>query len=55
MKRGRLEVGELAQIDLGARTPRPGRYRYTLRLVHPVNPAPARPAGRAGPSRCRSL
>lgn len=38
VKRGRLEVGELATIDLGARKLGPGEYRYTLRLVHPVNP-----------------
>jgi hypothetical protein len=37
--RGRAEVGELVQIDLGSRSLSPGRYRYTLRLVHPVNPA----------------
>ena len=47
-KRGRLEVGELAQIDLGTRRLAPGPYRYTLRLVHPVNPGhptrfPSRP------------
>ncbi len=47
-KRGRLEVGELAQIDLGTRRLAPGQYRYTLRLVHPVNPGhptrfPSRP------------
>jgi hypothetical protein len=38
--RGRAEVGELIRIDLGSRSLAPGRYRYTLRLVHPVNPAP---------------
>jgi hypothetical protein len=38
--RGRAEIGELAQVDLGSRSLAPGRYRYTLRLVHPVNPAP---------------
>ena len=38
--RGRAEVGELVKIDLGSRSLAPGRYRYTLRLVHPVNPAP---------------
>jgi hypothetical protein len=41
VKRGRLEVGELAKIDLGPRRLGPGEYRYTLRLVHPVNPGPA--------------
>jgi hypothetical protein len=38
---GTAKVGELVQIDLGSRSLRPGAYRYTLRLVHPVNPAPA--------------
>jgi hypothetical protein len=38
--RGTAEVGELVSIDLGWRRLRPGTYRYTLRLVHPVNPAP---------------
>lgn len=37
--RGRAEVGELVQVDLGSRSLSPGSYRYTLRLVHPVNPA----------------
>lgn len=39
--RGSAEVGELVQADLGTRTLKAGTYRYTLRLVHPVNPAPA--------------
>ena len=38
VKRGRLEVGELAKIALGRRKLGPGTYRYTLRLIHPVNP-----------------
>jgi hypothetical protein len=38
--RGRAGVGELVEIDLGTRILAPGHYRYTLRLVHPVNPAP---------------
>jgi hypothetical protein len=38
--RGRADVGEVIQVDLGSRSLAPGRYRYTLRLVHPVNPAP---------------
>ena len=38
IKRGRLEVGELGTIDLGRRRLGPGTYRYTLSLVHPVNP-----------------
>jgi len=37
--RGRAEVGELVPVDLGSRSLAPGNYRYTLRLVHPVNPA----------------
>jgi hypothetical protein len=46
-KRGRLEVGERAEIDLGRRKLAPGAYRYTLRLVHPVNPGnPTRSQGR---------
>jgi hypothetical protein len=44
---GSAEVGELVQIDLGSRSLRAGAYRYTLRLVHPVNPAP--PTLRQGP------
>ncbi len=46
--RGRAEVGELTSVDLGSRALSRGRYRYTLRLVHPVNPAP--PTLRQGPS-----
>ena len=44
---GTAEVGELVQADLGTRRLKPGTYRYTLRLVHPVNPAA--PTVRAGP------
>ena len=47
VRRGRAEVGELVQADLGSRSLAPGTYRYTLRLVHPVNPAP--PTLRQGP------
>ena len=47
VRRGQAEVGELVQIDLGPRRLAPGTYRYTLRLVHPVNPAP--PTLRQGP------
>jgi len=47
VSRGRAEVGELVQVDLGSRSLAPGTYRYTLRLVHPVNPAP--PTLRQGP------
>ena len=39
--RGSATVGELVQADLGRRRLAPGTYRYTLSLVHPVNPAPA--------------
>lgn len=39
--RGAAEVGELVRIDLGSRALGPGAYRYTLRLVHPVNPGAA--------------
>jgi hypothetical protein len=46
--RGSSEVGELVQADLGTRRLKAGTYRYTLRLVHPVNPAPA--TVRQGPS-----
>jgi hypothetical protein len=46
--RGSAEVGELVQADLGTRRLKAGTYRYTLRLVHPVNPAPA--TVRQGPS-----
>ncbi len=45
--RGSAEVGELVQADLGSRRLKPGTYRYTIRLVHPVNPAA--PTVRAGP------
>ena len=37
----------VVKADLGTRRLAPGRYRYTIRLIHPVNPAPA--AVRAGP------
>ncbi len=46
--RGSAEVDEPVTADLGTRHLKPGRYRYTLRLVHPVNPAA--PTIRAGPS-----
>ena len=39
--RGAATVGQLVQADLGRRRLAPGAYRYTLSLVHPVNPAPA--------------
>jgi hypothetical protein len=46
-RRGSAVVGELVQADLGKRRLKPGRYRYTLQLVHPVNPAA--PTIRRGP------
>ena len=46
-RRGRAGVGEAVTVDLGPRRLAPGRYRYTLRLVHPVNPGP--PTVRRGP------
>ena len=46
--KGLAEVGELVQADLGSRRLAPGRYRFTIRLIHPVNPAPA--TVRAGPT-----
>jgi hypothetical protein len=39
--KGSAEVGELVQADLGTRRLKAGTYRYTIRLIHPVNPAPA--------------
>ena len=45
---GSAEVGDPVTADLGTRHLRPGRYRYTIRLVHPVNPAA--PTVKAGPS-----
>jgi hypothetical protein len=39
--RGSAEVGELVRADLGRRRLKAGTYRYTIRLIHPVNPAPA--------------
>jgi hypothetical protein len=46
-RKGRAEVGETVQVDLGTRRLGAGSYRYTLRLVHPVNPAA--PTMRLGP------
>jgi len=46
-RKGTALVGELKQVDLGTRRLRDGTYRYTLQLVHPVNPAA--PTVRAGP------
>src|SRR5512145_797049 len=47
-RKGLAAVGEVRQISLGTRRLRPGAYRYTLELVHPVNPAA--PTVRAGPA-----
>jgi hypothetical protein len=47
-RKGTAAVGELKQIDLGTRRLRAGTYRYTLQLVHPVNPAA--PTVRVGPT-----
>jgi hypothetical protein len=46
-RRGSAAVGAVKQVSLGTRRLRPGTYRYTLQLVHPVNPAA--PTVRAGP------
>jgi hypothetical protein len=46
--RGSAVVGQLVQANLGSRRLAPGTYRYTIRLVHPVNPAS--PTVRQGPS-----
>ena len=46
--RGSAEVGEVVTVDLGRRRRlAAGTYRYTLQLVHPVNPAA--PTLRRGP------
>ena len=53
-RKGSAEVGELVQADLGTRRLKAGTYRYTIRLIHPVNPAPA--TVRRGPGfRCLAL
>jgi len=47
-RKGRAEVGEIVKVDLGKPRLRSGQpYRYTLRIVHPVNPAA--PTVKAGP------
>ncbi len=46
--KGSALVGEVVRPDLGTRRLKAGPYRYTLRLVHPVNPAA--PTVRAGPT-----
>ena len=47
VKRGRALVDELVQVEFQPRRLGAGSYRYRLRLVHPVNPAP--PTIRDGP------
>jgi hypothetical protein len=44
---GSAQVGEPVTADLGTRRLKAGSYRYTIRLVHPVNPAA--PTVRTGP------
>jgi len=44
---GSAQVGDLIRANLGTRRLKPGTYRYTLSLVHPVNPAA--PTVRTGP------
>jgi hypothetical protein len=46
--KGYAAVSDPVRADLGTRHLSPGTYRYTLRLVHPVNPAA--PTIRAGPT-----
>lgn len=46
-RRGIAAAGETREVDLGPRALDRGLYRYTLRLVHPVNPGP--PTIRTGP------
>lgn len=46
-RKGSAAVGDVVRVDLGTRRLRPGTYRYTLQLVHPVNPA--EPTLRRGP------
>jgi hypothetical protein len=47
VQRGRASADELVQVAFAQRHLGPGMYRYRLRLVHPVNPAP--PTLRDGP------
>ena len=51
---GRPRSTSPSQADLGTRHLGPGRYRYTLSLVHPVNPAPPTIRARAELRACRS-
>ena len=47
VRRGRAEVDEPVDVEFTTRRLGPGAYRYRLKLVHPVNPAP--PTVRDGP------
>jgi hypothetical protein len=47
VRRGRAEVDEPVAVEFAPRRLGPGAYRYRLKLVHPVNPAP--PTLRDGP------
>jgi hypothetical protein len=40
VQRGRAAVDELVRVEFRPRRLGPGTYRYRLKLVHPVNPAP---------------
>jgi hypothetical protein len=48
VKRGTAKARTPTIVDLGSRQLSPGRFRYTLSLRHPVNPAPT-PTLRSGP------
>jgi hypothetical protein len=48
VKRGTAKARTPVVVDLGRRKLSPGRFRYTLSLRHPVNPAPT-PTLRSGP------
>jgi len=47
IRSGRAAVGQAVQVQFAPHHLGPGEYRYRLKLVHPVNPAP--PTLRAGP------
>ena len=47
IRSGRAAVGQAVQVQFAPHHLGPGAYRYRLKLVHPVNPAP--PTLRAGP------
>ena len=47
VRRGRADVDQLVQVQFAPRRLGRGTYRYRLKLVHPVNPAP--PTLRDGP------